>query len=118
MSSNPIYRRLLNANKWAKLRRLKLQRNPLCEQCRKEGRIRLATEVHHIVPVESGGSEEAMRALAYDYNNLMALCHDCHRDIHLKNPAMRRRSAIANQVARFEHFIKPKSDDDEREGGG
>ena len=119
MPSNKQYHKLLNANRWQKLRRAKLDRNPLCEQCLKVGRVRVATEVHHVVPVETGRTDAAMTSLAYDYTNLMSLCHDCHREIHRQNPANRRRSAIANEVRRFERWLpqkeeKPDADSAER----
>ncbi len=44
---------------------------PLCRRCQAEGRITLATEVHHIVAVKHGGS-------FLDYANLEPLCHAHH----------------------------------------
>lgn len=61
--------------RWIRLRRMKLNHNPLCERCQKKGIIKLAVLVHHIKPVKSGG-------VMYDMDNLMSLCHDCHILIH------------------------------------
>ena len=47
--------------------------HPLCEQCIKEGRITVATEVHHKLPLSRGGT--------HDIKNLMALCTPCHSRI-------------------------------------
>lgn len=33
-------------------------------------------QVHHIIPVSNGGSD--------DYENLILLCHDCHKNVHQK----------------------------------
>ena len=55
---------------WRKLRAQFLSGHPLCEECRKAGRLTKATEVHHILPLSRGGS--------HDEQNLMALCKPCH----------------------------------------
>jgi len=51
-----------------------LQQEPLCRRCREQGRIRLATQTHHIVPLSEGGTNEAA--------NLMPVCDECHRELH------------------------------------
>ena len=58
---------------WQKIRARVLAAHPLCEQCRKEGRLTVATEVHHILPLGHGGTN--------DEENLMALCKPCHSRI-------------------------------------
>ena len=58
--------------RWQRLRRLKLQLNPLCEYCLKQGRLEPARAVDHIVPIKSGG--EAYPAL----DALQSLCNSCH----------------------------------------
>jgi len=45
----------------------------LCEQCKSEGRLTAAEEVHHILPLADGGTN--------DESNLMALCKSCHSKI-------------------------------------
>jgi 5-methylcytosine-specific restriction protein A len=50
-----------------KRRRIKLARDPICENCGKA----LAEEVDHTVPLGQGGTE--------DWSNLAALCKDCHK---------------------------------------
>lgn len=56
--------------RWEKLRAAYLAQHPLCEECQRAGRLTTATEVHHVVPVVQGGSD--------DEGNLMALCKKCH----------------------------------------
>ena len=47
------------------------------------GRTTPATEVHHVVPIESkAGRSEDMEDLAFDPNNLKALCRVCHVEAH------------------------------------
>ena len=58
---------------WKKLRARFLLLHPLCEQCKSEGRLTAAEEVHHILPLANGGTN--------DEGNLMALCKSCHSSI-------------------------------------
>jgi len=55
---------------WRKARRWKLRRNPICEKCLNGGQLVAASEVHHIVPLDEGGTNE--------FENLMSLCRKCH----------------------------------------
>lgn len=58
---------------WQRIRNRYIAANPLCEQCRKQGRLTSAEEVHHILPLAAGGTHEE--------RNLMALCTSCHSEI-------------------------------------
>lgn len=55
---------------WQRLRAVYLRSHPNCAECAKAGRVESAVDVHHIIPLRDGGSNEA--------SNLMALCHPCH----------------------------------------
>ncbi len=59
---------------WRKIRTRYVKKHPLCEMCLKEGRFVPVEEVHHIVPLAEGGTN--------DESNLMALCRSCHERIH------------------------------------
>ena len=61
---------------WQKVRNRYIKQHPLCEQCMNEGRLTLAQHVHHIVPLEQGGTS--------DESNLMSLCKSCHSTIHAR----------------------------------
>ena len=80
------YRRLIHSRKWRELRKRKLTAAIWCEDCAKDGRRELATEVHHEVPIIHGRTMSQMATLAYDYNNLRALCHACHCRRHEHRP--------------------------------
>ena len=58
---------------WKRIRDRYIQVHPLCEECRKQGRLIPAEEVHHIVPLSQGGDSSC--------GNLMALCTSCHSRI-------------------------------------
>lgn len=62
----------LRGQRWVDQRKLLLMQNPLCVKCKEEGRVTLATEIDHIVPLFKGGAHESA--------NLQALCADHHRE--------------------------------------
>lgn len=62
---------------WKKIRDRYLLRHPLCEACRREERLTLATLVHHVKPLADGGTN--------DESNLMSLCTSCHEKIHQRS---------------------------------
>lgn len=51
---------------WRKLRRMQLAIEPLCRDCKAEGRITTGAEVHHIRARRAGGEN--------NFENLMTLC--------------------------------------------
>jgi len=64
---------------WQKLRQEYLSDNPLCQLCLKEGRLSNGDHIHHIIsPFSSNHPEQ----LAFDYDNLLTLCENCHGRIH------------------------------------
>lgn len=62
---------------WRKIRNKFIQEHPLCQHCLEENRVKIAEEVHHILPLSRGGS--------HDEKNLMALCKSCHSRISVKD---------------------------------
>lgn len=82
MAKDKKYNELIHKNKWLRLRKAKLTAQPLCERCRENGIVRAATEVHHVKPVEDALTDAEKARLMFDPHNLMALCHDCHIEIH------------------------------------
>lgn len=51
---------------WRKRRAVVLSADPVCAACG----VREAREVDHVTPLHQGGTDS--------YDNLQALCHDCH----------------------------------------
>ena len=61
---------------WKRVRNSYIKEHPFCEECFKDGKMVLAEEVHHILPVSRGGTNEV--------SNLMALCQSCHTKMHIQ----------------------------------
>ena len=59
---------------WREMRKRYAAAHPLCEMCLKEGQLTPVEEVHHIIPLADGGTNEE--------SNLMSLCRSCHEKIH------------------------------------
>ena len=74
---------IYNSREWRELRAAKLcSTNGLCEECLKQGIVTPARCVHHVVPIETARTKDEMKRLAFDVNNLLALCFACHARIH------------------------------------
>ena len=55
---------------WQKIRKIHLLNHPLCVNCKTHGIVKPAKEVHHIVELKQGGTNEN--------DNLQSLCKSCH----------------------------------------
>lgn len=75
-------RRIYNTARWRKLRAWKIACDPLCEVCKSKGLTVPAEDVHHVVSFMSTDDPVQRKHLAYDYDNLMSLCKECHQFIH------------------------------------
>ena len=84
LKRNADYKKLIQSRRWILLRNKKLSKNAICENCLTIGLITPATEVHHITPVDTGINNQHKKSLAYDFNNLQALCKNCHVQEHIK----------------------------------
>jgi 5-methylcytosine-specific restriction protein A len=72
--------------------------------------VRLADEVHHIVPIESVSDVKSMEMLAFDDTNLMSVCRECHHAIHNEMQSHTKESVRKNSERKtklfFERFLK------------
>ena len=75
------YQAIYNTPRWKKLRKAKIKANPLCEECEKKGITTAVAEVHHRIPFDINGIDYE---IAYDYDNLVSLCVECHKEAHAK----------------------------------
>ena len=66
---NRFYQRAL----WKRIRAVQLHAEPLCRECRKQGRLVVAEVVDHIVPFADDRDP-----LAVEQSNLQSLCISCH----------------------------------------
>lgn len=57
---------------WQRLSRLHRINNPMCEQCLKNGIVRKADLVDHIIEIRDDWEKR------FDEDNLQSLCHSCH----------------------------------------
>ena len=58
---------------WQVIRDRYISEHPLCEVCKRNGKLTPAEEVHHIKPLSQGGTNAE--------DNLMSLCKVCHSEI-------------------------------------
>ena len=79
---NSYRRKIYQSQRWRMLRLAKLSDSPLCEMCMKKGIVKPAVDIHHIRSFMSVDDDVRRKALAYDYENLMSLCKECHQFIH------------------------------------
>lgn len=76
---NNKYVHFYYSKEWKALRDKKLsQCGYLCEECSKNGVIKAAEDVHHIIPVKEDWEKRL------DIENLMAVCVSCHNKIEKK----------------------------------
>jgi 5-methylcytosine-specific restriction protein A len=61
--------------RWERMRRLHLQRQPLCAFCERRGVTTAATIVDHIVPHKGDAK------LFWDTNNYQSACKTCHDSV-------------------------------------
>lgn len=61
---------------WRKIRNRYIKAHPYCEECLKNRKLTKAEEVHHIIPLNDGGTHAD--------ENLMSLCKSCHSRITAK----------------------------------
>ena len=71
------YQQFYNSREWRDLRNYKFaMADGLCENCKKNGIVRAAREIHHVIPIDEDWSKRL------DYENLIALCPECHNSEH------------------------------------
>ena len=112
---------IYNSREWKELRIAKFRStNGLCEECLKQGIVTSARCVHHVVPIETARTKDEMKRLAFDVNNLRALCFACHARIHKELGSNTAKVVKARAEARqdrwadnlMQRFTNPKGDDD------
>lgn len=81
-SANRWAKDCYNTDRWRRIRQAYLMSNPLCELCNAMGITKAAVEVHHCNEISNAASKWEARDIAFDSNNLMSLCRECHNWYH------------------------------------
>lgn len=63
-------------HEWKRIRENYIKVHPLCEMCLREEKYTPVNEVHHILPISKGGTN--------DRSNLMSVCRSCHNKLHIE----------------------------------
>lgn len=69
-AKKPTAAKRVTGRKLQRLRAELFERDPLCAECKRQGRVTLATQRDHIQPLEEGGEDAE--------TNVQGLCADCH----------------------------------------
>lgn len=100
-----------NNVQWRKMRDTYLHEHPLCEDCLAKGKVTAATDIHHIKsPFRNG---EINWGLLLNYENLAALCKECHGNRHAAEQGHISPEEILRQL---EDLLNPEISDEELEG--
>ena len=109
MSRDKRYQRLLNSRRWKELRVEMLRREPLCQECKREGYVRSSIDCHHIRPISSAMSIQEMERLCFDPNNIACLCVPCHIKVHKamkKGTKANRKEREAQRMSRWSERVR------------
>lgn len=76
--------KIYNKQLWKDLRILKLQETGgLCQICLIRNKITPAEDCHHILTFTNAKTEAERDNLAFDYDNILPLCKNCHSELHI-----------------------------------
>lgn len=76
------------SKEWRKCRDAYISQHPLCERCKQKGYIVAAEIVHHKIHLTAENFNDP--SVAYNFENLEALCFDCHNKEHFGDKVPRR----------------------------
>ena len=80
--SNPELVKFYSSGKWKKCRTTYKALHPICERCEKAGIVKRTERVHHKIYLTPDNYKNPEISLNFD--NLEALCFDCHQLEHFK----------------------------------
>ena len=72
--------RFYSSARWKKCRAAYLSINPFCERCKRLGLVRPAELVHHKIYLDDSSYSDP--GVSLNFENLEALCFDCHQAEH------------------------------------
>lgn len=95
---------------WRKLRDTYMHNHPICEECLNKGKVTPATDIHHMIsPFQHG---EVNYTLLLDYDNLMALCKECHATLHNNQNGVKTQKQILEELDTLLNNSYNNSDDE------
>ena len=74
--------KIYQTSNWKKLRLAQITNHPLCQICLDKGIIKAAVDVHHIISFMTTNDLLKRNELAFNPDNLLSLCKECHQMIH------------------------------------
>lgn len=74
--------KVYNSRLWKSLTDIKKRENPLCEVCLMQNKIKSAEHSHHLQTFTKTKDLALRDSLAYDFDNLISICSECHNRIH------------------------------------
>ena len=79
--NTPFAHKFYHSRAWLNVRSMVWSRaGGLCERCLKQGEVKPAEVVHHKTPLTPENVDDP--AVSLNPDNLVALCHDCHTEVH------------------------------------
>lgn len=84
-AKKPTATKRITGRKLQAMRASLFQRNPLCVECQRLGKVTLATQRDHVIPLAEGGRD--------DCSNEQGLCEPCHEAKSLAEALRGRRRA-------------------------
>lgn len=79
--NTPFAKPFYKSKRWRDVRQVVWDRaHGLCERCLEKDVLKPAEVVHHKIPLTEDNYTDPSIALNVD--NLVALCHDCHTEVH------------------------------------
>lgn len=86
-SNRQLRQKVYNSREWRELRAWYIAHHPLCERCtEQQGKTTPAIAVHHKTSFakyfQNGEITEKSLQVAFDPENLMSVCEDCHKKEH------------------------------------
>lgn len=103
-----------NSKAWRLTRCAYILNHPLCAICDSRGRITPTTDIHHIIPWDSGETIDEKWDLLLDENNLLPVCEPCHYALHLKEgnrKSKKRLDSLSDTEYNYAHHLNCNNED-------
>ena len=98
MNWRAIRKRVYNSRQYRRNRKLILATDPLCRPCYDKGRIRPATQMHHVEPIKSMIERGVPIGECSGLGDIVPICEDCHEEA----TALERKASKRARYYRFD----------------